>query len=69
MLVGRTVLRENVSCRATKLCTVALPNICGFSVSNLLHVTILAPRVLRGLLDFWKVCATLGGGARGSAVG
>jgi len=41
------------------LCTVAPPNICGFSVSNLFHVTILAPRVLRWLLDFLKACAPL----------
>ena len=26
---------------------------------NLLHVTILAPRILRSLLDFWKICAPL----------
>jgi len=31
---------------ATKFCTVA-PNICGSSVWTLLHVTILAPRILR----------------------
>jgi len=28
-------------------------------VWNLLHVTILAPRTLRWLLDFWKMCVTL----------
>jgi len=34
-----------------KFYTVAL-NICGASVWNLLHVTILAPRILRRLLAF-----------------
>ena len=36
-----------------KFGTVA-PNICGPAVCNLLHVTLLAPRILRWLLDFWK---------------
>ena len=43
---------------ATTFCTVA-PNIWGPSVWNLLHVTILAPRILRWLLDFWKTCKPL----------
>ena len=38
---------------ATKFHTVA-PNICGSSVRNLLHVTLLAPRSLRWLLHFFK---------------
>ena len=33
------------------LFTVA-PNMCGYSVWNMLRVTILAPRILRWLLDF-----------------
>jgi hypothetical protein len=37
--------------RATKFCTVA-PNICGSSVSNLLHVTLLAPWIFRWRLIF-----------------
>ena len=37
--------------RATKFITVA-PNACGYSVWNLLHVTLLAPRIFRWLLDF-----------------
>jgi hypothetical protein len=36
---------------ATKFCTVA-PNICGSSARNLLHVTLLTPRILRWLLEF-----------------
>jgi hypothetical protein len=36
-----------------------MPNIGGSSVRNLLHVTLLVPRILRILLDFWKVCAPL----------
>ena len=43
---------------ATQFCTV-VPNICGSSVWNFLHVTILAPRILRWLLDFWKICAPM----------
>jgi len=40
----------------TGFCMMA-PNICGFPVRNLLHGTLLAPRILRWLLDFWKICA------------
>ena len=43
---------------ATKLCMMA-PNVCGSSVRNLLHVTLLTPRILRWLLDFWKICAAV----------
>jgi hypothetical protein len=44
--------------RATKFCMVAT-NICGSSVWNLLHFTLLASRILRWLLNFWKICALL----------
>ena len=44
--------------RATKFCAV-VPNICGPSVWNLLHVTSLVPIILRFVLDFWKICAPL----------
>ena len=43
---------------ATKFCMVAT-NICGPSVWNLLLVTLLAPRILRRLLDFWNICTPL----------
>jgi len=43
---------------ATKYRTVTR-NACGFSVLNLLHVTLLAPRILRWSLDFWNFCAPL----------
>jgi hypothetical protein len=39
-------------------CTV-IPNTCGSSVLNLLHVTPLAPSILWWLLGFWKTCALL----------
>ena len=42
----------------TTFCMV-VPNIYWSSVWNLLHVTILAPRMLWWLLDFWKTCASL----------
>jgi len=32
-----------------------VPNIYGSSVRNLLHIALLVPRILRWLLDFWKV--------------
>jgi len=32
------------------------PNACGLPVWKLLHVTLLAPRILMCLLDFWKIC-------------
>jgi hypothetical protein len=38
-------------------CCMAAPNFFGFSVRNLLHVTLLAPRILRQLKEFWKICA------------
>lgn len=40
-----------------KSCTVA-PDICGSSVWKLLHVVLLAPRILRCFLDIWKTCAS-----------
>jgi len=43
---------------ATRFCVVA-PNICGSSVWNLLHITVLVPRILSWLPDFWKICALL----------
>jgi hypothetical protein len=43
---------------ATKFFSVDL-NVCWFSVWNLLHVTLLATRILRWLLDFWKICVPL----------
>ena len=43
---------------ATKFCTVA-PDIIRFSVCNLIHVTELAPRIYKWLLDCWDVYAPL----------
>jgi len=42
--------------RTSKFCTV-VANVCGSSASSLLHVTLLAPRIL--MLDFWKIRAPL----------
>jgi len=39
--------------------TKVAPNICGSLVWNLLHVTRPAHRILRWLLDFWKIYAPL----------
>jgi len=43
---------------ATKFCTFA-PNIYGPSVGNLLRVTLLAPRILWWLPNFWKTCGNV----------
>jgi hypothetical protein len=31
----------------------------GSSVWNLVHVTLLGPRIMKWLLDFWNICAFL----------
>lgn len=51
----------NLGCQvamATKFYTVA-PNICGCSIQNFIHVTLLVPRILVWFLDFWKTCVPL----------
>lgn len=35
------------------------PNICESSVGNMVHVTLLVPRILRWFLEFSKICALL----------
>jgi hypothetical protein len=45
---------------ATNFCTVA-PNICGSSGWNLLHIILLAPRILRSTLDSCKIVHTCPG--------
>jgi hypothetical protein len=54
---GAQILAARVA-RATKFCRVA-PNICRPSVWNLLHVTLLIPRIFRWLQYFWEFCGTL----------
>lgn len=54
---GCTNLERKVT-RPTTSCTLA-SNICQSSIWNVLHVTILVPRILMCLLDFWKLCGTL----------
>jgi len=46
----------NARRRVTKCYTVAPPNICSLRSTSLLYVSVLAPRILRSLLDFWKIC-------------
>jgi len=36
-----------------------VPNICGSSAWNLLHVMFLVSRIIKWLLNFWKICAPL----------
>jgi hypothetical protein len=38
---------------------VVVPNVCGSSVRKLLHVSLLAHRILMWLLEFWKICNPL----------
>ena len=52
-----TIPKRQVA-EATELCMVG-PNIFGASVWNLLYSTLLAPRILRWFLDFWKIGAPL----------
>jgi hypothetical protein len=42
----------------TEFCTAA-PNICGCSVWMLVHITLLAHRILKWLLGFWRICAPM----------
>lgn len=44
--------------REIKYCKVE-PNICWPSLWKMFHVTLLAPRILRLIFDFWKICAML----------
>jgi hypothetical protein len=36
-----------------------VPNFSGFSVWNVLHITVQLPRIFKFLLDFWKISAPL----------
>ena len=56
-LQGCTIVGCQVTV-VTKFCMV-VPDVCGSSVWNLLHVILLAPGNLRWLLDFWKIFALL----------
>jgi hypothetical protein len=51
---GCTILWARLS---WSLDCMVVPNVRGSSVLNLLHITPLAPRILRGLLNFWMHCA------------
>lgn len=44
--------------RAVKFCTLA-PTLCEASVWNVFHVTDLAPRIFRWLVDFWQIFGSL----------
>jgi len=54
---GCTNPRHQVA-MVTKLCTV-VPTICGSSAWNLLYVMFLVSRIIKWLLNFWKICAPL----------
>ena len=49
---------ESQVAMATEFCTVG-SNICRCPLRNLLHVTLLVPRILRWSLDFWEICGPL----------
>jgi hypothetical protein len=38
---------------------VVVHNVCGFSVREMLHVSLLAHRIFMWVLDFWKICKPL----------
>lgn len=44
--------------RATKFCTV-VPSICRSSVPNMLHIILLAHKILRWIQNIWKICSHL----------
>ena len=44
--------------RANKFCMLS-PNICRFSLRNLVLVTLIAAGIFRWFLHFWKICASL----------
>ena len=44
--------------RATEFCAM-VPKICGSSVCNVHHITLLAPRILSWLQDVMKICTHL----------
>ena len=44
--------------RETKYCNIE-PNICGTSLWKMFHATLLAPRILRFIFDFWEICTML----------
>ena len=54
---NKLIVKQNF-CASSWLIT-EINNICGFSAWNLPHVTVRVTRILRWLLDFWKVYAPL----------
>ena len=48
---------------ATEFCAMTL-NVCGSSVWNMVHVTLLGCRILRWILDVWKILFCLGVGQK-----
>ena len=57
LVQGRTNAGPQVAV-VTKVCTVA-HNVGGSSMWNLLHITVLAPTILKSLPDFGEICALL----------
>lgn len=55
MTYHKTWDTQILAARSPKFYTL-MPNICGSSVWNMLHVTLLRPRILRWLLEFWQIC-------------
>ena len=46
-------------CTCQRMNANGMPNFVGPAELNLLHITLLIPRIFRQLLDFWKMCALL----------
>ena len=49
---------EIMGARSSLFCMM-VQNICRSSIWILLHIALLAPRILKWLSDFWKICAPL----------
>jgi hypothetical protein len=41
------------------VCSQSTYNVCGFSVREMLHVSLLAHRIFMWVLEFWKICKLL----------
>jgi hypothetical protein len=52
-------LCTNPRCQVAMATTFCMSNVCESLIWNLHHVTLLAPRILRWLLHFLKICAPL----------
>jgi hypothetical protein len=55
----KTLLKPVDKVRGAQIPSARSPGYCGSSVWNLFYFTVLAPKILRWLLDFGKTCGPL----------